>query len=158
MTIVKAIPKGLHTLTPEIIVRDASKAIEFYKNAFNAKVNRIHYGPDNRSVIHAELKIGDSILMLNDEFPEMNALSPLSIGGTSTTINIYCEDVDELFNRAVSAGATVTMPLMDQFWGDRYGKLKDPFGHQWSLAKRLKNLSDEEMIEAGKAAFAEMGK
>ncbi len=95
-------------------------------------------------------------LMLLDEFPDMNTLSPQSIGGTSTSIHIYCEDVDEWFNRAVSAGATVTMPLMDQFWGDRYGKLTDPFGHQWSLATRIKDLSDEEIIEAGKAAFAEM--
>jgi len=158
MSKVKAIPEGFHTITPEIVVREASKAIEFYKRAFNAKVVRIHYyGPDNKSIIHAELKIGDSILMLIDEFPEMNTLSPLSIGGTSTTINIYCEDVDEWFNKAVSAGAIVTMPLMDQFWGDRYGKLTDPFGHQWSLGKRLKNLSEEEIIEAGKAAFAEMG-
>ena len=156
MTEVKAIPEGFHTLTPEIVVRDAPLAIEFYKRAFNADVLRIHLGADNKSIIHADLKIGDSIMMLSDEFPSMNALSPISIGGTSSTIHIYCEDIDEWFNRAVSAGATVTMPLMDQFWGDRYGMLTDPFGHHWSLATHMKDLSEEEMIEAGKAAFAEM--
>lgn len=156
MTEVKAIPEGFHTLTPSIVVRDAPSAIEFYKRAFNADVLNIFYGPDNKSIMNAELKIGDSIIMLGDEYPEFNALSPLSIGGTSSTIHIFCEDVDDWFNRAVDAGAEVVMPLNDQFWGDRYGILKDPFGHRWSLATHIKDLTEEEMIEAGKAAFAQM--
>src|SRR5919201_932826 len=139
---VKPIPDGFHTLTPYLVVRDAAKAIEFYRQAFGAELRGIHYSPDGKSVFHAELKIGDSFLMLNDEFPQWNVLSPLSPGGgTSATLHMYLEDVDAAFDRAVSAGASVKMPLMDAFWGDRYGQLVDPFGHKWSLATRVKNLS-----------------
>jgi PhnB protein len=108
--------------------------------------------------MHARLKIGDSALMLNDEFPEMGARSPQSLGGSPVTINIYTEDVDRLFNQAVSAGATIAMPLQDQFWGDRYGVVADPFGHKWSLCTHIEDVAPEELEKRGKAAFAEMAK
>jgi len=139
---VKAVPSGFHTLTPHLAVRDADKALEFYKNALGAEVLQVARMPDGK-VIHASLKIGDSMLMLNDEFPEYGGLSPLSTGGTGVTIHIYIENVDAAFDRAVSAGAQVKMPLMDQFWGDLYGVVADPFGHKWSLATHVKDMSPE---------------
>lgn len=155
---VKPIPEGFHTLTPYLVVRDAARAIEFYKRAFGAKDVRVHKGPDGNSIMHADLRIGDSILMLSDEFPEWKVLSPQSLGGSSVTVHMYVEDVDAAFDRAVSAGATVKMPLGDAFWGDRYGSLVDPFGHQWSIATRKQELSEEEIRKAGETAFAQMGK
>ncbi len=121
----KPIPDGFHTLTPHLTVRDAAKAIEFYKQAFGAEVRGVVH--EGKKVMHAALKIGDSMLMLNDEFPEWGTLSPLSTGNADAgvAIHIYVEDVDNVFNRAVSAGATVKMPPMDQFWGDRYGQVVD---------------------------------
>ena len=152
---VKAVPDGFHTLTPHITVRDADKALEFYKNALGAEVLNVARMPDGK-VIHAALRIGDSMLMLNDEFPEMGGLSPLSTGGAGVTIHIYTENVDEAFNRAVAAGAKVAMPLLDQFWGDRYGIVSDPFGHKWSIATHIKDMSFEEMQRAGDEAMANM--
>jgi len=152
---VKAIPSGFHTLTPHITVRDADKALEFYKNVLGAEVLGVARMPDGK-VIHAALRIGDSMLMLNDEFPEMGGLSPLSTGGAGVTIHIYTENVDQAFDRAVSAGAKVAMPLMDQFWGDRYGIVADPFGHKWSIATHIKDMSPEEMQQAQDEAMAKM--
>ena len=152
---VKAVPDGFHTLTPHITVRDADKALEFYKNALGAEVLNVARMPDGK-VIHAALRIGNSMLMLNDEFPEMGGLSPLSTGGAGVTIHIYTENVDEAFNRAVAAGAKVAMPLMDQFWGDRYGMVSDPFGHKWSIATHTKDMSFEEMQRAGDESMANM--
>jgi PhnB protein len=152
---VKAVPDGFHTLTPHITVRDADKALEFYKNALGAEVLNVARMPDGK-VLHAALRIGDSMLMLNDEFPEMGGLSPLSTGGAGVTIHIYTENVDEAFNRAVAAGAKVAMPLMDQFWGDRYGIVSDPFGHKWSIATHTKDMSFEEMQRAQEDAMANM--
>ncbi len=152
---VKAVPPGFHTLTPHLTVRDADKALEFYKNALGAEILNVARMPDGK-VLHASLRIGDSMLMLNDEFPEMGGLSPLSTGGTGVTIHIYTEDVDAAFNRAVSAGAQVKMPLMDQFWGDRYGMVADPFGHNWSLATHIKDMSQEEMQREQDEAMARM--
>ncbi len=152
---VKAVPPGFHTLTPHLTVRDADKALEFYKNALGAEILNVARMPDGK-VLHASLRIGDSMLMLNDEFPEMGGLSPLSTGGTGVTIHIYTEDVDAAFNRAVSAGAQVKMPLMDQFWGDRYGMVADPFGHNWSLATHIKDISQEEMQHEQDEAMAKM--
>ena len=152
---VKAVPTGFHTLTPHLTVRDADKALEFYKNALGAEILGVARMPDGR-VIHAALRIGDSMLMLNEEMPEFGGLSPLSVGGTGVTIHIYTENVDEAFNRAVSAGAQVKMPLMDQFWGDRYGMVADPFGHKWSLATHVKDMSPEEMQHAQDEAMANM--
>ncbi len=154
---VRAIPEGFHTLTPSLIVKDAAAANEFYKLAFGARVRGIFYGPDDKTIGHAELEIGDSKLMLSDEFPEHNVFSPQSPGGgTSASIFMYVEDVDEAFNNAVSNGATVTMPLMDAFWGDRAGGIVDPFGHRWILARHIKDLSDEEIKEGAKEMFAQM--
>jgi len=152
---VKAVPRGFHTLTPHLTVRDADKALEFYKNALGAEVLHVARMPDGK-VMHAGLRLGDSMLMLNEEFPEYGGLSPLSVGGTGVTIHIYTEDVDAAFNRALSAGAEVKMPLMDQFWGDRYGIVADPFGHKWSLAAHVKDMSPEEMQRAQDEAMAKM--
>jgi len=152
---VQAVPAGFHTLTPHLTVRDADKALEFYKNALGAEILHVARTPDGK-VMHASLRIGDSMLMLNDEFPEMGGLSPLSTGGAGVTIHVYTEDVDAAFNRAVSAGAEVKMPLMDQFWGDRYGMVADPFGHTWSLATHIKDMSQEEMQRGQDEAMAKM--
>jgi uncharacterized glyoxalase superfamily protein PhnB len=152
---VQAVPAGFHTLTPHLTVRDADKALEFYKNALGAEILGVARTPDGK-VLHAALRIGDSMLMLNDEFPEMGGLSPLSVGGTGVTVHIYLENVDEAFDRVVSAGAKVAMPLMDQFWGDRYGMVTDPFGHKWSLATHIKDMSPEEMQSAQDEAMRKM--
>jgi PhnB protein len=152
---VQAVPAGFHTLTPHLTVRNADKALEFYKNALGAEVLGAARMPDGR-IMHAALRVGDSMLMLNEEMPEYGGLSPQSLNGTGVTIHIYTDNVDEAFNRAVSAGAQVKMPLMDQFWGDRYGLVQDPFGHKWSLATHVKDLSPEEMQRAQDEAMAKM--
>jgi PhnB protein len=153
---VQAVPQGFHTLTPHLVVRDADRAIEFYKKAFGAELQGgVARTPDGK-VMHAMIRIGDSFLMLNDEMPEFGALSPLSGGGSSVTIHIYTDNVDAAFERATSAGAQVSMPLMDQFWGDRYGIVTDPFGHKWSLATHIKDMSPEEMDRGMKEAMAKM--
>ena len=154
---VKAVPPGFHTLTPHLVVRKAEQALEFYKNAFGAEVLQVAHMPDGK-VMHASLRIGDSMLMLNDEFPDYGTLSPLSTGGSAVTIHIYTENVDAAFNRAVSAGAQVKMPLADQFWGDRYGVVADPFGHKWSLGAHIKDMSPEEMQREQDRAMAAMKK
>ena len=154
---VKAVPPGFHTLTPHLTVRNAEQALEFYKNAFGAEVLHVAHMPDGK-VMHASLRIGDSMLMLNDEFPDHGALSPLSTGGSAVTIHIYTDNVDAAFNRAVSAGAQVKMPLADQFWGDRYGVVTDPFGHKWSLGAHIKDMSPEEVQREMDRAMAAMKK
>lgn len=154
---VQAIPKGYHTITPFMTVRDAARAIEFYKQAFGAKEKGAMKGPDGK-VMHAELVIGDSIIMLADEFPEFGSLSPQSTGGSGTGLHIYIEDVDSAFDRAVKAGATVEMPVADMFWGDRYGKLRDPFGHKWSIGTHKVDLSVEEMKKGMDETMAKMPK
>ena len=154
---VKPVPEGYHTITPHLIVRDAARAIEFYKQAFGAKERGVMKGPDGK-VMHAELQIGDSIVMLADEMPEFGSRSPQSIGGSPTGLHIYTDNVDAAFDRAVKAGAQVEMPVMEQFWGDRYGKLKDPFGHSWSVATHVKDLSAEEMKRGMDEAMAKMAK
>lgn len=154
-TKVQAVPAGYHTLTPHLIVRNANQALEFYKNAFGAEVLNVARMPDGK-VMHAALQIGDSKLFLNDEMPEYGALSPLSSGDSSVTIHIYTDNVDQAFSRAVNAGATVKMPLADQFWGDRYGVVTDPYGHKWSLAQHVKDMAPEEMKSAMEDAMAKM--
>ncbi|HTU42309.1 MAG TPA: VOC family protein [Candidatus Aquilonibacter sp.] len=153
----KPIPEGYHTLTPHMTVRDAARAIEFYKQAFGAIEKGVMKGPDGK-VMHAELRIGDSIFMLADEFPEFGSMSPQSTGGSGMGLHIYTEDVDSAFNRAVKAGAAVEMPVTDMFWGDRYGKLADPFGHKWSIATHKRDVSMEEMAEAQKEFMSQMPK
>jgi PhnB protein len=154
---VKPIPEGYHTLTPFLTVRDAVRAIEFYKKAFGAQERGgVAKGPDGK-VMHAELKIGDSIIMLSDEFPEHGVLSPQN-GGVGMGLHIYVDGVDAAFDRAVKAGAQVEMPVSDQFWGDRYGKLTDPFGHKWSIATHIKDMSGDEMKRSMDEAMEKMGK
>lgn len=151
----KPIPDGFHTLTPHIVVQDANKALEFYKSAFGAQVGTKHMMPDGKNVMHAQIKIGDSMLMLANEFPPMS-LSPKSRGGTSTTLHLYVENADAAFDRAVKAGCAVKMPMMDQFWGDRYGQVEDPFGHLWSIGTHKQDLSEAQIAAGAKAAFARM--
>ncbi|MDW0163784.1 MAG: VOC family protein [Nitrososphaeraceae archaeon] len=157
MSQIKKIPEGYHSITPVLIVKDGDAAIEFYKKGFDVEERHRMKSPDGR-VAHAELKLGDSIFMLSDEYPEMKCHSPNSIGGSPVSMYVYVEDVDELFNRAVSAGAKVLDPVKDQFWGDRHGRLEDPFGHLWSIATHKKDLSEEEMKRAAEAAFSQMSK
>jgi len=153
----KPIPEGYHTLTPFLTVRNAVRAMEFYKQAFGAQERGVAKGPDGK-VMHAELKIGDSVIMLSDEYPEFGSLSPQSVGGSPMGLHIYIENVDAAFDRAVKAGAQVEMPVMDQFWGDRYGKLKDPFGHKWSIATHVKDVSADEMKRSMDDAMSKMQK
>jgi len=140
----KPVPEGYHTVSPYLVIRNAAKAIEFYQQAFAAEERFRMPGPDGK-IMHAELQIGDSIVMLSDEFPEMGAPSPQTLNGTSVSIFLYVEDVDAVFKKAVDAGAKVLMPVADMFWGDRFGKLTDPFGHQWQIATHTEDLTPEEM-------------
>ena len=151
----KPIPDGYHTITPQLIVSDGVKAIEFYKQALGAEERGRFLTPDGKAVMHAELKIGNSILMLGGEHPPQ-CLSPKSRGGTSVSLYIYVENADAAFDRAVKAGCTVKMPLSDQFWGDRYGQVEDPFGHQWSIATHKQDLSEQQIAANAKAAFAKV--
>ena len=152
------VPQGHHTATPGLTVKDGNRAIEFYKKAFGAEeVTRMN-GPGGKGVMHAALKIGDSMLFLNDEFPGMNVQSPETLKGTTQSIYLYVQDVDSAFNRAVSAGARVVMPVTDMFWGDRFGKLADPFGHEWGLATHVEDLTDEEVRQRSKGFMEQMAK
>jgi PhnB protein len=156
MSTVKAIPEGYHSLTPALVCKGAARAIEFYKEVFHAKELVRMAGP-NSSIGHAELQIGDSKLMLSDEFPGMaNAPGPNPV--TSYSLFLYSDNVDAVFERAVKAGAKVEMPLQDQFWGDRYGKVRDPFGHQWGLAQHVEDVAPDEMERRSKAWMAQMSK
>jgi len=146
---VKPIPDGMHSLTPHLVCAGAADAIGFYKAAFNAvEVSRLP-GPDGK-LMHGMVRIGNSALMLVDENAGCAMLGPRALKGSPVTIHLYVDDVDATVARAVSAGAKVTMPVMDAFWGDRYGQLEDPFGHHWSVATHLRDLSDDE-IRAGMA-------
>ncbi|MGI0026306.1 MAG: VOC family protein [Nitrosopumilaceae archaeon] len=146
---VKPIPDGYHNVTPTLTIRGAANAIEFYKKVFEAQEMMRFPGPDGKSIMHAEIKIGDSKIMLGEENPHMKHLSPQSVGGASSGIFLYVENADATFNKAVSAGAKITMPIMDQFWGDRCGGIEDPFGHKWMIATHKKDMSQEEMAKAG---------
>jgi PhnB protein len=157
MAKVSPIPKGYHTLTPGLAVRNAAQAIDFYKNALGAKEKSRMPGPDGK-LMHAELQIGDSHIMLGEENPQMNNPSPQSLNGSPVSLYVYVRDVDKAFNQAVKAGATVAMPVMDQFWGDRAGMITDPFGHKWWLATRKRNLSTKEMKKAAEEWFAQQAK
>ncbi len=150
-----AIPEGFHSVTPSLTVKNAAAAIDFYKKAFGAEELMRLNSPDGK-VAHAELKIGDSIIFLGDEFDMGFARSPQTLGGTTGALNIYVPDVDQAFERAVKAGAQVRMPVADMFWGDRYGNVADPFGHIWSLATHKEDVSEEELEERAKAFYAKM--
>jgi len=153
---VAAIPRGYHTLTPYIVCRGASRAIDFYKKAFGAK-ERLRMDAPNGTIAHAELQIGDSVVMLGDEMPQMGATAPETIGGTASGLFIYHKDVDKAFAQAIAAGAKSEMAPIDMFWGDRYCKLQDPFGHKWSIATHIEDLSAKEMARRGKEAMSQPG-
>jgi PhnB protein len=146
------IPEGYNSVTPYLVVDDAAKAIEFYKKAFGA--DEKFRMPMGDRIGHAEIKIGDSFVMLADEFPDMDHLGPKSRGGTTVSLLLYVNDVDSAFKTAIDAGAKQLRPLENQFWGDRMGSLTDPFGHQWSLATHVEDVSEEEMESRMKAFSA----
>ncbi len=150
-TTVKPIPEGYHTVTPYLIVRNAARAIEFYKKAFGATELMRMAEPSGR-IGHAEIRIGDSPIMLADEVPEMGFRSPESFGGSPVSILLYVEEVDAVFNQAVAAGAKVQRPVADQFYGDRTGGVTDPFGHIWYIATHKEDVSPEEMRKRAAAA------
>lgn len=153
---VKAVPEGTHTVTAHLVVCNGSQAVAFYQKAFGAQVQALHKTPDGK-VMHASLKIGDSTVMLSDEFPQ-GAKSPQTLGGSPVVLNIYVQDVDALFKQAADAGAKVTMPLENQFWGDRYGQVLDPFGHLWALGSHVEDVAPDELERRSKAMFAQMSK
>jgi PhnB protein len=152
---VKPIPEGYRTITPYLAVEDAAKAIEYYKKAFGATERGRMEAPGGQ-IGHAELEIGDSLVMLSDALPEFTTQPPTELGGTSVSVFMYVEDVDAVVQQAVAAGGTVTMEVADQFWGDRFGNVRDPFGHLWSIATRVEDVPPEEMAERAKAAMAAM--
>ena len=151
----KAIPQGYHTVTPSIMVDGAAKAIEFYQKAFGAQEVMRFPGPDGK-LMHAEIKIGDSVVMLGDEMPDHGARGPKSIGGTPVSFFVYQDNVDAAWKRARDAGAKEIMPLIDQFWGDRAGCLEDPFGHHWWLAQHVQDLTPDEIKQKADAYFSQM--
>jgi PhnB protein len=152
---VKPIPEGYHTLSPYLAVEDANQAIDYYKKAFGAK-ERVRMEAPGGAIGHAELEIGDSVVMLSDPFPQSSTRPPKELGGSSVSVFMYVEDVDAVVKRAVDSGATVLMEVEDQFWGDRFGTVQDPFGHSWSIATHVEDVPPEEMAERAKAAMAEM--
>jgi uncharacterized glyoxalase superfamily protein PhnB len=149
------IPKGYHTVTPSIFVDGAAKAIDFYKKALEAEEVMRFPGPDGK-LMHAEIKIGDSPIMLADEMPEAGGKSPKAYGGTPVAFFVYRENVDAAWKRAIDAGGKTVMPLADQFWGDRAGCFEDPFGHKWWLAQHIKDLTNEELRQAADSFFSQM--
>jgi PhnB protein len=151
----KPIPEGYHTVTPYLAVDDAAEAIEYYRKAFGAE-ERVRMETPDGNIGHAELAIGDSRVMLSDPFPQGTTRSPKELGGTSVSVFMYVEDVDAVVKRAIDAGAKITMEVADQFWGDRFGSVIDPFGHSWSIATHVEDVPPEEMAERAKAAMAAM--
>ncbi len=154
----KPIPEGYHSVTPALVVKNAREAIEFYKRAFGAEELSRMMTPDHKLVAHAELKIGDSIIMLSDEFPGTPVKAPTTLGGCTASLNIYVENVDDSFEKAVDAGAKEEMPVADMFWGDRYGKVADPFGHSWGLLTHKQDLTPQQIEENFKTFWAQMQK
>jgi PhnB protein len=151
----RPIPEGYHTVTPYLAVKDAPKAIEFYKRAFGA-IEQVRMDGPNGSVAHAELQIGDSRVMTSDPFPQSNTKAPQELGGTSVSIFLYVEDVDSVVQDAVDAGATITMQPDDQFWGDRLGSVTDPFGHVWQIATHVEDLAPDEIERRSREFMASM--
>ncbi len=153
---VKPIPENFHTIQPALIVRNAVQAIEFYKKALGAQELMRMPGPDG-AIMHAELKIGDSVVFIGEENPNMGfCKSPQTLGGCTVSLNVYVPDADKVFNQAVSAGAKETMPVADQFWGDRYGLLTDPYGYVWGIATHKENLTSDEVQKRARDFFANM--
>jgi PhnB protein len=153
---VQPIPEGYRAVTPYLAVEDAAKAIEYYKTAFGATERGRMNTPDGK-IGHAEIQIGDSLIMLSDPLPDSAAIPPKELGGTTSSVFLYVEDVDAVVKRAVDAGAIVKTEVEDQFWGDRFGTVEDPFGHIWSVATHIEDVPPEEMAERAKAALAQTG-
>jgi PhnB protein len=153
---VKPVPEGYTTLSPYLVVDGAAQAIDYYQRVFGATERGRFDGPDGK-VAHAELRIGDTVMMVADPSAESNIKAPTQLGATSVGIFLYVEDVDATVQRAVDAGATITQPVDDMFWGDRYGKVTDPFGHEWLIATHIEDVSPEEMAERVKEAMAGAG-
>lgn len=152
------IPEGMETAIPHLVVSDGQKAIEFYKEAFGAEEVSRAPAPDGKRIMHAVLKLGSTNIFLCDDFPEMSGgkkRDPISLGSSPVTIHQYVEDCDAIISRAEKAGAKVTMKPQDTFWGDRYGSIKDPFGHSWSFATHIKDVSQKEMMAAASEMFSE---
>ena len=149
--------EGYQTVTPALTVRDGAEAIEFYKKAFGAEEIMRVPGPDGKSIMHAEIRVGTSRIMLGDEAPSMGCLAPVSLGGPGGSLYVYVPDVDAAFQRAVAAGCKSLMAPTDMFWGDRFGKLEDPYGNQWGLATHKEDVPPKAMAERAKAAMAQMG-
>jgi PhnB protein len=152
---VKPIPEGYHTVTPYLAVDDAAEAIDYYKKVFGAK-ERVRMDAPGGKIGHAELEVGDSLVMLSDPFPQASAKPPQELGGTSVSVFLYVEDVDAVVKQAVDSGATITMEVADQFWGDRMGTFRDPFGHSWSVGTHVEDVPPAEMAERAKSAMAAM--
>jgi PhnB protein len=152
---VKPVPEGFHTATPSLVVRDAGKAIDFYKKVFGAEERMRMPDPSGR-IIHAEIKIGDSILFLSDEIPNMGGKSPQTLGAHTGGVYLYVPNVDEIHKRAIEAGAKSAGPVSDMFWGDRVGHFVDPFGHAWSVSTHVADLSEQEMEKGAQAFYAQM--
>ncbi len=148
---------NFQTVTPHLVVDNGKAAIDFYRKAYGAEVVQAHDAPDGKRVMHAHLKVLGMSIMLSDDFPEYNggkSKSPKALGGSPVTVHLHVDDADALWAKATAAGAKITMPLADQFWGDRYGRLEDPFGHEWSIGATKQVLSEEAVREASKAAFS----
>jgi uncharacterized glyoxalase superfamily protein PhnB len=154
MAATSPIPEGYSAVTPSLTVHNAAEAIAFYERAFGAVEVARAPAPDGQKIWHAEIQIGDSKIMLNDEFPEMGGAGPLRLGGTPVSLHLFVPDADTVFQSAVDAGATVAAPLENMFWGDRYGKVIDPYGHHWAIASRVEDLTHEEMQRRGEAFAA----
>ena len=153
---VAPIPAGFTAVTPYLHIEGVAEAIDFYKRIFGAKEVARMMMPDGKTVMHAEISIGGGRIMMSEANPQMGAPGPKTLGGSPGAIHLYFKNVDEVWQRAVAAGCTAKMPLADMFWGDRWGSLTDPFGHHWSLAKHIKDLTPKQMAAAAKEAFAQM--
>lgn len=152
----QAVPEGFNTVSAYMVVKDAKEAIEFYQKAFGAEAGAHMPGPDGKGTMHAEIRIGNSTVMLTDENPQWGLKSPSTLGGTATGLHLYVDDADKAFQRALDAGCTVKAPLMDAFWGDRFGKVTDPYGHEWGIATHVEDVEPEDMAKRAAAFFAEM--
>ncbi len=155
---VQPIPPGYHTVSPHLAVRGGVEAMEFYKKAFGAEERGRFMAPDGKRLMHGEIKIGDSIVMLGEENPQRGCAAPQSVNATTVSLYLYVHDADKLFNQAVAAGAKSLMPMADMFWGDRVGTVADPFGHQWTIATHKEDVPPEEMKKRGDAFFEQMAR
>jgi uncharacterized glyoxalase superfamily protein PhnB len=153
-----AVREGYQTVTPALTVRNGAEAIEFYKKAFGAEEIMRVPGPDGKSIMHAEIRVGTSRIMLGDEAPSMGCLAPVTLGGPGGSLYVYVPDVDAAFKQAVAAGAKALMPVTDMFYGDRFGQVEDPSGHRWGLATHVEDLAPEEMARRQREFFASMAK